>query len=57
MSAVSAEDVEFAKNANIASLTTNVPGLIIWICVLARILINKAKLGGLVLICCIMITC
>jgi hypothetical protein len=43
------------KNVNITSLATNLLGLAIWTGVLARILIQKDKLWGLVLICCLMI--
>jgi hypothetical protein len=56
MPVVTAEEVKVSRNINIASLVTNVPGLAIWIGVLARIIITKAKLCGLVLICCLMIT-
>ena len=49
--------VRVNRNVNIASLATNVPGLLIWLGVLGRILIKKVKLWGLVLICCLMITC
>ncbi len=51
------ENVKVYRNVNIASLATNVPGLLIWSGVLARILIKKVKLWGLVFICCLMITC
>lgn len=37
------------------SYATNVPGLLIWLAVLARILLKETKLWGLVLICCLMI--
>ena len=52
-----AEWVRAWRNVNIASLATNVPGLLIWLGVLGRILIKKVKLWGLVFICCLMITC
>ena len=42
MSKVTSEVVKVMKIVNIVSLVTGVPGLIIWIGVLARILINKA---------------
>ncbi len=45
------------KNINIASFVTYIPGLIIWIGVLARILLKKAQLNLLVLICCLMMAC
>jgi hypothetical protein len=57
MSEITAEKVRIYWSINIASYATNVPGLIIWICVLARILTNDAKLWGLVLICSLMIVC
>ena len=53
----SVELVRACRNVNIASLAANVPGLFIWLGVLGRILIKKVKLWGLVLICCLMITC
>lgn len=52
-----AEQIKVYRNVNIASLVFNVPGLFIWIYVLARILIKKVKMWGLVLICCLMICC
>ena len=52
---VTASQVKVAKNVNIASLATNVLGLAIWIGVLARIIFQKDKLWGLILICCLMI--
>jgi hypothetical protein len=52
-----AEWVRVWRNVNIASLAANVPGLLIWLGVLGRILIKRVKLWGLVLICCLMITC
>ena len=52
---ITSESVKVAKNINIASYLTNVPGLAMWIAVLARILISKVNLWGLVLICCLMI--
>lgn len=52
-----AKMVRAKRNVNIASLATNIPGLLIWLGVLGRILIKKVKLWGLVLICCLMITC
>ena len=52
---VTAELVRVMKNVDIASLVTNALGLTVWIGVLARIIINKAELCGLVLICCLMI--
>jgi hypothetical protein len=36
-------------------MVTTVPGLVIWIGVTARIVVKKAKLCRLVLICCLMI--
>jgi hypothetical protein len=51
-----AAQVKVAKNVNIASLATNLLGLAIWVGVLARIIVQKDKLWGLILICCLMIT-
>jgi hypothetical protein len=55
MSEVTAEQVKAYKNMNIASYVTYVPGLIIWIVVLARIIIFKANFFELILISCLMI--
>ena len=38
---VTEESVNKAKHVNIASLVANIPGLFIWIGVLARILMKK----------------
>ena len=47
--------VKVYKNVTIVSLATNLLGLAVWTGVLARILIQKDKLWGLVFICCLMI--
>jgi hypothetical protein len=52
-----AEWVRVMRNISIVSLVFNVPGLFIWSGVLARILIKRTKLWGLVFICCLMIAC
>ena len=52
---VTPEEVRVYKNIYIASLATTIPGLAIWIGVLVKIIIRKAKLRGLILICCLMI--
>ena len=52
---VTAEQVKSYKNMNIASYVTYVPGLLTWVAVLARILIYKANLTGLIVISCLMI--
>jgi len=43
------------RKVNIASLATGVTGLCIWLVVLGRILVKKAKLTVLSIICCLMI--
>jgi hypothetical protein len=55
MSEAPSPQIKAEHKINIVSYATNLPGLLIWIAVLARILIKNAKLWGLVLICCIMI--
>ena len=52
---VTAEDLKVYRNLNIASYVTFVPGLLIWVVVLARILINRALMWGLICICSLMI--
>ena len=52
---VTAEDVKIYRNVNIASYATGIPGLIIWLLLLVRILLKKAKIWGLILICVLMI--
>jgi hypothetical protein len=56
MSEITPEEIIIVqRNINITSYITNVPALIAWIFVLARILVFKTNLWGLVLICCLMI--
>jgi hypothetical protein len=55
MSSVTPEEIEIYKNVNIASYATCVSGLLVWVALLAWILFKKAELGGLILICTLMI--
>ena len=42
------------KNVNIVSYSLGIPGLIIWLLVLARIIYYKVKMWALILICALM---
>jgi len=55
MPAVTAEDVKIYRNLNIASYAISLPGLIIWLLVLARILYHKSDMWVLILISILMI--
>jgi len=55
MADVTAEQVKMYRNVNIVSYAVGIPGLIIWLLVLARILYYQAKMWSLILICVLMI--